>query len=215
MLTNNEDLHVSQVTGEKELTRMLAKLRLRSDLEANAKGVTEDIVDGFSDAEVSALPESTIVHIVDAYFILEKKGVPDEEIFKKIDLQRSLIGENTTVPADINLSQYIKWRLKVEFPQITSLEEMIVDMEILYAVKWFSRTSKRTRDWADADAFAAKAVSATREKHQNAQVMIEAKETLVKASSGKWKYLIAGLVIVLAVGAVVCWAFFMDGLKLF
>jgi len=213
MPTNNEDLHVSQVTGEKELTRMLAKLRLRSDLEANAKGVTEDIVDGFSDAEVSALPESTIVHIVDAYFILEKKGVPDQEIFKKIDLQRSLIGENTTVPAGTNLSQYIKWRLKVEFPQITSLEEMIVDMEILYAIKWFSRASKGARDWANADAFAAKAISATREKHQNTQT--EIKETLVKPSSGKWKYFIGGLVMAIAVGAVVCWAFFMDGLKMF
>ncbi|MDX8404451.1 MAG: hypothetical protein R8K54_08610 [Mariprofundaceae bacterium] len=215
MVTNGKYLDVSQVTGKKELVRMLAKLRLRSDLEANSKGITEDIFDDFSDAEISALPESTIVHIADAYFILNKKGMPDQEIFKRIDMQRSLLGQGTSVPADMNLSKYIKWRLKYEFPQVASLEEMIVDMEILYAVKWFSRKSKSNQGWADADAFAARAISTMRGKHLDTQSMPEVEELIAKPSGVKWKWFIAGLMIVATAGAVAYWVFFMGGIEMF
>jgi hypothetical protein len=45
---------------------LLVKLRLRSDFEVNAKGITENRVDGFSDEEIADLPESALVHIADA-----------------------------------------------------------------------------------------------------------------------------------------------------
>jgi len=39
-------LIISEVTDEKELIRLLAKFRLRSDLQASAKGITPNVVDG-------------------------------------------------------------------------------------------------------------------------------------------------------------------------
>jgi len=33
---------------------------------------------------------------------------------------------------------------------------MIVDIEVLYAAKWFSRASKSKQEWADAEVFAMK-----------------------------------------------------------
>ncbi|MFQ5582425.1 MAG: hypothetical protein ACE5F3_07380, partial [Mariprofundaceae bacterium] len=200
-----------------ELVRMLAKLRLRSDIEAGSKGVTEDVVDGFSQEELAALPESAIVHIADAYFILKKKDVPDQEIFNRIDMQRSLFGSDAALSADINLGKYIKRRLKAEFPQLTSLEEKIVDMEILYAVKWFSRTSTSREDWKDVDDFAAKAIATTRGKYLDTQAMARAEieEAIARPSGGKWKWLVIGLIVVAIAGAAAYWLFFMGGMELF
>jgi hypothetical protein len=217
MVSHGQDLDISQVMGKNELVRMLAKLRLRSDPEASSKGVTEDVVDGFSEAELSTLPESTIVHIADAYFVLKKKDVPDQEIFRKIDMQRSLFGQDSAIPADMNLNRYIKYRLKAEFPQLQSLEDMIVDMEILYATKWFSRKSTDKQEWQDVDAFAAKAVSTIRGKHLDTQAMAKAEVEagIAKPSGGKWKWLIIGLLVVGIIGGVAYWAFFMGGIELF
>jgi len=214
MTAYGKDIDVSQVTGKKELVRMLAKLRLRSDLEAGSKGVTEDIVDGFSQEELSALPESVIVHIADAYSILKKKGVLNQEIFKRIDMQRSLFTSAVALPADMNLGKYIKWRLKAEFPQVVSLEEKIVDMEVLYAMKWFSRTSTSRADWQDVDDFAAKAIATTRGKYLDTQAMAKAEveEAIVRPSGGKWRWLATGIIIAV-VGAAAYWAFFMGGME--
>lgn len=208
-----KDIDISQVTGKPELVRMLAKLRLRSDPAAHAKGITEDVVDGFSEAEVNALPESAIVHIADAYFILEKKGLPDDEIFRRIDLQRSLLKESAAVPADMNLSRYIKWRLNTEFPHLASLEEMIVDMEILYVVKWFSRGSKR-QQWADADAFAAKAISTMRGKYQESQAMPVFEEPVAEVAKSRRKWPVVVLLLAAVAGMATYWLFFMGGLAL-
>ncbi len=211
---NRNDLDISRVMDARELTCMLAKLRLRSDLEANSKGITEDVVDGFSDAQVSALPESTIVHIVDAYFILKKKGVSDQDIFKRIDMQRSLLGQDTTVPAGVDLGGYIKWRLKAEFPAVASLEDMIVDMEILYATKWFSRSAKSKQEWSDADAFAAKAISTMRGKYLDTQsISTSGQEASTSPSAGKWKWFVLALVAIVVAGAAY-WLFFMGGMAM-
>lgn len=213
MTAYGKDIDVSQVTGKKELVRMLAKLRLRSDLEAGSKGVTEDVVDGFSREELSALPESVIVHIADAYSILKKKGVPNQEIFKRIDMQRSLFTSAVALPADMNLGKYIKWRLKAEFPQVVSLEEKILDMEVLYAVKWFSKTSTSRVDWQDVDDFAAKAIATTRGKYLDTQAMAEVEEAIARPSGGKWKWLAIGIIIVAVAGATAYWVFFMGGME--
>jgi len=215
MASTAKDLDISQVTGTQELVRMLAKLRLRSDLEATAKGITEDVVDGFSDVEIKALPESTIVHIADAYFILSKKGLPDQEIFNRIDMQRSLLRDVAALPADTNLSRYIKWRLKAEFPHL-ALEEMIVDMQILYVVKWFSRGSTTNQSWADADAFAAKAISTMRGKYQETGAMPAVEEAAVTkpAAGGKWKWAAISLIVVAAAGTAAYWLFFMGGMEM-
>ena len=207
------DLDVSQVTGKEELVRMLAKLRLRSDLEAGLKGMTEDMVDDFPPEKLAALPESAIVHITDAFHILKKKGVPDQEIFRRIDMQRSLFGAVAALPADISLPKYIKRRLKAEFPQLTSLEEKIVDMEILYTVKWFSRTSTSRDNWQDVDDFAARAIATTRGKYLDTQAVTraEVEEATTRPSGGKWKWLGMGLVFIAIAAAAAYWFFFMRG----
>jgi len=158
-------LDIANVASKEELIRLLAKLRLRGDPEAAQAGISEQFIDRLSGEKLSVLPESTIVGIVETYFILKHKAMADDEIFQRIDMQRSLFGQSAACPAGPDLRSYIDFRLKVEHVPLGGLDDAIVEMAMLYAIKWFSADKKTDVDWKDAEAFAARAVAGTREKY--------------------------------------------------
>ncbi|MDX8388232.1 MAG: hypothetical protein R8M46_06845 [Ghiorsea sp.] len=214
-------IDVSKAANKEELVPLLVKLRLRSDFEANAKGITEDIVQGFSDDEVAALPESAIVHITDAYFIMSRRGVSDHDIFEKIEMQRSLLGRDVDIPQGITLTKYIKLHLKKEFPHIATLNDKIVNMEILYVATWFSQTTKKKLSWAEANAYASKVFSSLQAEYVNSQTVPEDRvievvtgidETVIESSSVRQWLLVLIVIGLFAAGAY--WLMFMDGLIL-
>ncbi|OIQ00672.1 MAG: hypothetical protein AUK35_02145 [Zetaproteobacteria bacterium CG2_30_46_52] len=173
----SKKIEISQAGDKQALICLLAKLRMRCDLQAQAKGLTEDTVDSLSEKAIDALPESTLVHITDAYFIMHKLGVSDAEIFKKIDLQRSILGQDFSAPEGLNLSTYIKWRLKAEFPQMTMLEALVVNMEIFYAIQWFSQLNNMKTDWAKADTYAASVLKTMQDKFEAIKATSKVVET--------------------------------------
>jgi hypothetical protein len=156
---------IAKVANRDELIRLLAKLRLRGDPEASQSGINEQLIDQLSGEKLSALPESTIVNIVETYYILKHKDMADAEIFQRIDMQRSLFAPPVSCPAGLGLRSYIDFRLKVEHAPLGRLDDAMVQMAILYAVKWFSAEEKAVVDWSDVEAFASRAAAGTREKY--------------------------------------------------
>ena len=223
-------LDIAQASSKEELSRLLVKLRLRSDFKANAKGITESIVDGFSVDEIEALPESTLVHIADSYFIMSRKGVSDQDIFNKIELQRSLLGEDKPVPENMNLSKYIKLRFKSDFPQMALVDEMVINVEILYAVTWFSRDLKSKYTWESANTYASKVFAVMKKRFEDSQavpvvsepasekeyevvveeVIEDEVEEVNESPVNKWVLYI--LIIAVLGGLLGYWLLYMDGL---
>ncbi len=174
MTTTGINMNISRAKNREELVRMLAMLRLRSDLEASAKGISEHAVLNFSADELEALPESLISHIIDDYLIMKNNGVKDEQIFKSLDMQRTIEGnENVSIPSN-NLTHYIKQRLRIDFPRISSLDEKIIEMETLYTLYWFTKETRSKADWQKADAFAAKVIRNIQQQHIKAAEQAEA-----------------------------------------
>jgi len=202
-------IDISAAADESELVRMLAMLRLRSDLAANSKGITEHSVLGFSDSELESLHETLIVHIVSDYFIMRKNGVKDSDIFDRLDIQRHLIGRTKKKNNSTSLSSYIKQRFLIEFPQLTSLDEKVIDMEILYAVYWFTKENRSTQDWEKADSFAKKIISDLHQQYLSLEnIPTTTKETFVEESSPRKRSYILAISIILAL-AISCTAVYL------
>jgi len=228
MVSKSINMDISSAKNKEELVRMLAMLRLRSDMEASSKGITDHSVIGFSDDELEALPESLISHIIDDYLVMKNNGVKDEKIFKSLDVQRTLLGHKGVSSESKNLTHYIKQRIGTEFPQISSLEEKIIDMGILYTLYWFTKESRKQEDWKKADLFATKVINDIQQKHLKTQEPAEARptqETAVKnekhpeseppaVETKKPHSLTAWLVIIAVVCATAYWLFFMGGSEL-
>jgi len=219
MGNNHIKMNIAIAADQAELVRMLAMLRLRSDLAASSRGITEHSVLGFSARELEALPETLIIHIVSDYFIMRKNGVKDDDIFKHLDVQRHLEGHKRTNAHSPSLSAYIKQRLRIEFPQLASLEEKVIDMETLYAVYWFTKASRSPKDWEKADAFGNKVISDIHQRYQESEKEPEENiETPVheESSPKKQTHTVAISILVIAIlCATAYWLLYLNGLKFF
>ncbi len=207
-------MNIATAVDENELVRMLAMLRLQSDISASSRGITEYSVLGFSGEELKSLPETLIIHIVGDYFVMRKNGVKDNDIFKHLDVQRHLEGHKRSNAASPNLNAYIKQRLRIEFPQLASLEEKVIDMEVLYAVYWFTKASRSIKDWEKADAFGNKVISDIHQRYQEGEK--EGEKEPEKSSPAKQTPTIAISILVIAIlCATVYWLLYLNGLKFF
>jgi len=219
MGSNHVKMNIATAADQDELVRMLAMLRLRSDLAASSRGITEHSVLGFSEGELESLPETLIIHIVSDYFIMRKNGVKDNDIFKHLDVQRHLEGHKKTNAHSPSLSAYIKQRLHIEFPQLASLEEKVIDMETLYAVYWFTKASRSTKDWKKADVFANKVISDIHQCYQESKKESEESiETPVQEENipAKQTHTVAISILVIAIlSATTYWLLYLNGLKFF
>jgi len=96
------------------LIKELAKSRVRNDPMASAMGFDESMVDSLSGMQLAGLPEGTIVTIVETWALLNKKGVPDEEILMRIENHRSRFSGGGNLPNPLTLSSYVKYRVNLE-----------------------------------------------------------------------------------------------------
>ena len=96
-----------------KLIRELIKLRIRSNPEASMMGF-ESMVDQLSELQLLGTIEGGIVTIVETWSLLIKKGIPEEEIFTKIETHRSGFGDYGELPSPLTLSNYIKYRVHIE-----------------------------------------------------------------------------------------------------
>ncbi|MCY2930447.1 MAG: hypothetical protein NTV86_13300 [Planctomycetota bacterium] len=95
------------------LIKALAKERIGGNALLRMQFGSSDVVDEWSDMELLALPEGTIVTIVETYYALKKQGLSDREVFARIEAFRSAPGMplGAYLP---DLNPYIKYRVFLE-----------------------------------------------------------------------------------------------------
>jgi hypothetical protein len=123
--------------NKNELIKQLVKLRVKSDPMVNATGFNENMVDALSEFQLAGLPESTIIAIVETWAILKKKGIPEEEIFMKIENHRASFGDFGELPTPLTLSNYIKYRLDLEHGHGAPIKKEFLDNAIEVAINSF------------------------------------------------------------------------------
>jgi len=111
--------------SENDLIRNLAKQRVRDDPMTGAFGFDENMVDSLGMMQLAGLPESTIVTIVKTYAMLKKHGLPDTEIFERIEAHRSAVSSGE-MPDPPNLKSYIQYRLELEHSHGAPISEEFV-----------------------------------------------------------------------------------------
>jgi hypothetical protein len=212
-------MDISTARDSNELIRMLAILRLRSDVKASSRGITEHSVLGFSEGDVNTLPETLIVHIIDDYNILRNNGVKESDIFERLDRQRIIQGHKSSTIKPSTLSEYVRQRLRIEFPHMASLEDKVIDIETIYATYWFSKASRSVEDWKKVDAFANKVIA---HLHKNDEDHKKQTQDITETSLNKDKQkkktpiaTIMGAIILVIIPIIAYWLFYMDGLKFF
>ena len=102
---------------KKALIKNLIKYRVQNDsilASKYPKEFNEEMVNSLSGFKLLGFPEATIVTIVETWSNLSKKGVPEDEIFFKIERHRSRLFFGGQLPSPLSLETYIKYRLNVE-----------------------------------------------------------------------------------------------------
>jgi hypothetical protein len=99
--------------SKNDLVRNLAKQRVREDPLAAAMGFNETMIDSLGMMQLAGLPESGIATIVESFVALKKYGVPEPEIFARIEAHRSSIGSGQ-IPNPLSLESYIRYRVEIE-----------------------------------------------------------------------------------------------------
>jgi hypothetical protein len=111
--------------SKNDLIRSLAKQRVRQDPSASAMGFDERMVDSLGRLQLAGLPESPIVTIMETFAILKKRGVPEPEIFARIEAHRSSIGSGE-IPRPLSLESYIQYRIDLEHSHGAPIPEKFV-----------------------------------------------------------------------------------------
>ncbi|GMU22711.1 MAG: hypothetical protein AMXMBFR13_27960 [Phycisphaerae bacterium] len=98
-------------TAKSDLIRRLLLHRVR-----NAPGLAfmEPEIRSFSDFQLLASPEGTIVTIVETWLQLIRQGCSEDDAFARIEAHRSSLGKSGTLPSPLTLSSYINYRLDLE-----------------------------------------------------------------------------------------------------
>ena len=95
-------------------------------------------INSLSESVLMGLPEATIVTIVETYWQLKGQGVSEEEILEKIENHRASLGDSGTLPSQLTLSNYIKYRLKLEHSQGAPISSAFIDEAIQEANEAFA-----------------------------------------------------------------------------
>jgi len=118
-----------------KLIENLAKMRFQNDPIAEVFSVVE-YIDSLSDTKLMALPEATIVTIVETYWQSKNQGLSDKETFEAIENHRAIIGAGT-IPSPLTLSTYIKYRVGLEHSGIAPISENFIDEAIKEATAYY------------------------------------------------------------------------------
>ena len=118
------------------------KLEVIRDL---VKGRYQDHPTDFASARINSMskevlmkvPEATIVTVVEAYAQLKKEGFAEQDIFQKMEDQKARTADTATLPAPLTLSNYVKYRLKLEHPHSVQFSDDFIDATIRRVSKAF------------------------------------------------------------------------------
>jgi hypothetical protein len=124
--------------GKTEFIRKLAKTRIREDADLQSAGVGEGVIDEMSDLDVLGLPEGTIVTIVETWATLNRSGVPEAEIFDRIEQHRQSLGDSGRVPSPLTLASYVRYRVRLEHGDEAVIDDTFIDFTIEEAKKWLA-----------------------------------------------------------------------------
>lgn len=121
------------------LIKQLAKKRVQNDpvLKEKYRGKNVPKIDDLPEMMLMGLPEGTIVSIVEVYWMMrnQAKG-SDKEIFQAIESHRApLSSEKTTMPSPLTLSNYVKYRLKIDHSDGVPISDKIIETAIEEANK--------------------------------------------------------------------------------
>ncbi len=95
-------------------------------------------INNMSKEVIMGIPEATIVTIIEAYSEYKKQGLSDQDIFQKIQTQRTPSAEADVMPSELTLSSYIKYRMKLEHPDSSAqLSDQFIDEAIEKVKKVF------------------------------------------------------------------------------
>lgn len=108
-----------------KIARRLLARRIAEDPQARAEGFNQQMVDRLSDLEMSGLPESTIATIVSSIADMRQSGIDTKDAILRIEQHRSQIGAGA-LPDPINIENYIRYRITIEYPGISVEESHIV-----------------------------------------------------------------------------------------
>ena len=85
-----------------------------------------------SHAQLARLPEATIVTVVRGWFELKADGNSDADILREIEGRRQKEYGEESLPGDLTLESYTRYRLRLEHPQETKAHDAIFVMQAVH-----------------------------------------------------------------------------------
>lgn len=104
-----------------------------------------------SHAQLARLPEATIVTVVRGWFELKADGHPDADILREIEGRRQKEYGEESLPGDLTLDSYTRYRLRLEHPQEAKAHDAIFVMQAVHkASQMIGRTYREETEGATA-----------------------------------------------------------------
>ena len=111
-----------------ELIRSIIRLR-------NADRPSDDVIARLGKAELATQPEATIVAIVRGFYEFKSNGYSDADIYREIEGRREQAYGQEPLPADLNLDNYTRYRMRLEFPNQSALHDPVFVMQAVHSVR--------------------------------------------------------------------------------
>ncbi len=111
-----------------ELVRSIIRLR-------SADRPADDVIARLGKAELASQPEATIVAIVRGYYEFKSNGYEDADIYREIEGRREQAFGQEPLPADLNLDNYTRYRMRLEYPNQSALHDPVFVMQAVHEVR--------------------------------------------------------------------------------
>ncbi|NJD89776.1 MAG: hypothetical protein FIB05_17385 [Betaproteobacteria bacterium] len=111
-----------------ELVRSIIRLR-------SVDRPPDDVIAQLGKAELASQPEATIVAIVKGYYEFKSNGYEDADIYREIEGRREQVYGEEPLPADLNLDNYTRYRMRLEYPGQAALHDPVFVMQAVHKVR--------------------------------------------------------------------------------
>lgn len=111
-----------------ELVRSIIRLR-------SADRPPDEVIARLGKSELASQPEATIVAIVRGYYEFKSNGYEDADIYREIGGRREQAYGQEPLPADLNLDNYTRYRMRLEFPNQPALHDPVFVMQAVHKVR--------------------------------------------------------------------------------
>jgi len=111
-----------------ELIRSIIRLR-------SADRPADEVIAKLGKAELASQPEATIVAIVRGYYEFKSNGYEDADIYREIEGRREQAYGQEPLPADLNLDNYTRYRMRLEYPGQAALHDPVFVTQAVHKVR--------------------------------------------------------------------------------